>query len=364
MNELIIEIESIRQNIEEIKKRNKKENYTIIGVVKGNAYGHGMIEIANILKENDINYFAVATYEEALTLRKHIEESILLLTPYIDDQLLENLIKNNITLTIDTYETFETIENIAKKLKKKVNAHIKIDTGLSRYGFNYSEIEAIKSIFANKKMVEIEGIYTHLSNSLASSSGYSNIQFSRFTRLINILKEDNIDFKLMHICNSSAYFKYPEMHLNCARIGSAIYGGPVGTKSNLTSTGLLKTRITAVKYLKKGDFIGYGNSYKVKKNIKVAILPVGYYAGIGLELADQRFKFKSKIKRILINILSLFRDNNISVNINNENYKILGQIGMHDIVIDITNKSLKVNEEVLIKVKPKYINSMIKRVYK
>lgn len=364
MNELIIETENIINNINEVKSKNKDNDYTIIGVVKGNAYGHGMLEIAKILKDNDINYFAVATYEEAITLRENIKDSILLLTPYVDNQLLESLIKNNITLTIDTYETFETVEEIAKKLNKKVKAHIKVDTGLSRYGFNYNEIEAIKSIFANKEMIEFEGIYTHLSTSLAASKSFSNIQFSRFTRLIKILKEDDIEFKLMHICNSSGYFKYPEMHLNCARIGSAFYGGPVGIKTNLKSTGLLKTRITAIKHLKKDDFIGYGNSYKVKKNIKVAIIPIGYHAGIGLELSDQRFKFKSKIKRILTNIVSLFNDRNISVNINNEDYKILGQIGMHDIVIDITEKNFKVNDEILIKVKPKYINSLIKRIYK
>jgi len=365
MNELIIEKEKIINNIKEIKQKIKTKDYTIIAVVKGNAYGHGIIPFTNLLIENGIKYFAVATYEEAIKLRDNkIKENILLLTPYTDEVILKYLINKDITLTIDTYETFSMIEEIATKLKKHVKAHIKIDTGLSRYGFNYKEVESLKMIFENKKMIEFEGIYTHLSSSLAASNKKSELQFDRFKNLINILKESNIEFKLKHICNSSGFFKYPKMHLNAARIGSAFYGVTVGIKTNLKETGLLNTRITGIKYLTKGDTIGYADTYKVKKNIKVAIIPVGYYAGIGLELSDQRFKLKSKVKKIFISLKALVKDNNIGVIINGKYYKILGQIGMNDIVIDITGENYKVNDELLIKVKPKYINENIKRIYK
>lgn len=361
MNELIINKKDLLHNINEIKSRVNEKDYTLIAVVKGNAYGLGIIEFTNFLIENGFNFFAVASFDEAITLRKNnIKKRILLLTPYTDEESVKALINNDITLTIDSNESFNVVKSISNKLKKKVNAHIKVDTGLSRYGFNYNDIESIKGITKEKSNIIFEGIYSHFSNSLAADSSFSNIQFSRFNKVIEELKEDNIEFKLRHICNSSGFFKYMDMHLNAARIGSAFIGNAVGIKSNLKKIGIFHTKISKIRNVKKGEYIGYANSYKVKRNMKIAILPTGYYEGIGLSLKEQRFRFLSKAKRVIIDIKSLFSDDTLYLN----NFKVLGQIGMHDVVIDITNKNYKENDDIYFYIRPIIIDSNVKRVYK
>lgn len=361
MNELIIEKKDLLHNINEIKSRVNKKDYTLIAVVKGNAYGLGIIQFTNFLIENGFNFFAVASFDEAITLRKNnIKEKILLLTPYSDYESVKELINNDITLTIDSKESFNVVKNISNKLKKKVCAHIKVDTGLSRYGFNYNDIKPIKSIIEEESNIIFEGIYSHLSNSLAFDSSFSNIQFSRFNKVIEELKNNNIEFKLRHICNSSGFFKYSNMHLNAARIGSAFIGNAVGIKSNLKKIGTFHTKISKIRNVNKGEYIGYANSYKAKKNMKIAILPTGYYEGVGLTIKEQRFRFLSKAKRVILDIKSLFSDDTLYL----DNFRVLGQIGMHDVVIDITCKNYKENDDIYFYVRPVIIDSSVKRVYK
>lgn len=360
MNELIINKQDLLHNIGEIKAQEKQQDYTLIAVVKGNAYGLGMVEFTKFLMKNGFHYFAVASFEEAMTLRKNgIQERILLLTPYLDIEIIRTLIQNDITLTVDSIESFDIIQKTANELKKLVTVHIKIDTGLSRYGFFYDDIKTISKIIVKKSNIVFEGIYSHFSNSLCTNSNFSNIQFARFTKVIEQLKKQGMDFKLKHICNSSGYFKYPNMHLNAARIGSAFIGYGVGMPSKLKKIGLFHTQIARIREVKKGDYIGYGKSYKAKKDMKIAILPTGYYDGIGLSIVAPRFRFLSKAKRIIIDIEQLFHGDKIYL----DHFKVLGQIGMHDVVIDITNDNYRENDDIYFYIKPVLIESSVKRVY-
>lgn len=364
MNELIINTDNLLYNLNKIIENVSKDNYTIIAVVKGNAYGLGIVELTNFLSKNGITFFAVASVQEAITLRQAgINEKLMILTPFSDKDTVKLLIDNNIILTIDSQNSAQIANEIAKKENKEITAHIKIDTGLSRYGFNYLENDKTSQIIKKCDFINFEGIFSHFSNSLASDSSWSNKQFERFNKTIKNLEEKGIEFKLKHICNSSGFFKYPNMHLNAARIGSAFSGYASGPQSGLKKVSKFYTKITRIKELNKGDFIGYGNSYIVKKQVKVAILPTGYFDGIGITLEDQRFKFLSKLKKVFLDIKSLFKDNAIFLNINGQKLKVLGQIGMHDVVIDITGTNLKENDDVYFDVRPTFIDTSIKRIY-
>lgn len=361
MNELIIEKQDLLHNINEIKSKVKTEDYTLIAVVKGNAYGLGLIEFTNFLIENGFNFFAVASIDEAIKLRENnVKEKILLLTPYSKEDEIKLLVENDITLTIDSKSLFDTVENVCKNLNKKISAHVKVDTGLSRYGFNYNNVSDIKEIVKNSNNIIFEGVYSHFSNSLAADPAFSNIQYNRFINLIDELKKDNIEFKLRHICNSSGFFKYENMHLNAARIGSAFTGNAVGIKSNLKKIGMFHTKITKIKNLKKGEYVGYANSYKVKKDMKIGILPTGYYEGVGLSLIEQRHRFLSKAKKTMIEFKNMFKDSSYTIG----ELKVIGQIGMHDVVIDLTNKSYNENDDVYFYVRPVLIDTSVKRVYR
>ena len=365
MNELIIDKKDLINNLNEIKKQIKKDDYTIIAVVKGNGYGIDSIKLVNFLKENGITFFAVANLEEAIKLRKAgIKEKIMMLTPYSDKDSLIKLIENDIVLTIDSEKCFNEAEKIAEKYNKKINSHIKVDTGLSRYGFDFNEIDKIEKIINKSKNIKFEGIYSHFSNSLAKDSSYSKLQYNRFCKVIDNLEKKGIKFNIKHICNSSGFFKYPEMHLNAARIGSAIIGMASGENAKLKRIGKFHTKIVRVKELKKGDYIGYANSYKAKRKTKIAILPTGYFDGSGKEIETKRYRFLSKVKKCVNDFKNIFKTNNDYMEINNKKLKILGQIGMHDVVLDITDTNFYENEDVYFYVRPILVDSSIERIWK
>lgn len=360
MGDLIINTTDLLHNINEIKSKIKENDYTLIAVVKGNAYGLGIVEFTKFLMQNGFNFFAVASFEEAMILRENnIKEKIILLTPYKDKEELKALIENDIILTIDSENQFNLIEDIANKLNKKVCAHVKIDTGLSRYGFRYDDIINIANIVKRSKNIIFEGIFSHFSCSLKANSQFTNLQFSRFCNTIKELKKQGIEFKLKHICNSSGFFKYPNMHLNCARIGSAFIGNAVGIQSNLKKIGIMHTKITEIKTVNKNEYVGYANSYKAKKNMKIGILPIGYYDGIGMTLIEQRHKFLSKAKKLVLEFKNMFIDNSIMLG----KFKVVGQVGMHDVAIDLTNRDYKENDDIYFYTRPNFINPELKRIY-
>lgn len=364
MRELIINKEDLLFNINEIKSRVSGQDYTIIAVVKGNGYGLDIVKYTKFLNENGIDFFAVASVEEALQLRNAgIDVKLINLTPYVDVDDVRSLIDNDVILTIDSTESANIANRIAKEKNKIVKAHIKIDTGLSRYGFSCKSVNEILECIDSSSNIEFEGIFSHLSNSLAKDSSFSEKQFEKFTNIISTLEHSAIRFKYKHICNSSGFFKYPGMRLNTARIGSAFIGNAYGDGNFLKKIGVFHTKIGKIRELDKGDIVGYGNSYVANRPMKIAILHTGYYDGIGKTLESQRFKKLSKIKRAINDIKNIFRDDAIYLKVNKENYKVVGQIGMFDTVIDITGHSFKENEDVYFPVRPIMIDSSIDRKY-
>ena len=365
MKALVIEKDKLKHNIKQIKEIAGKET-KIIAVIKGNGYGLGIVQYAKILIDNGIENFAVSTVEEALILRKEgISKKILMLSSTAVKEEIEELVKNDITITIGSKEAGEMAEKIAKEQNKKINVHLKIDTGFGRYGFCYNQKEDMLEEIKKWENLKIEGTFSHFSMSFYEKNEYTQKQYDRFMECVQFLKEKKIETGILHICNSSAFLKFKNMHLDAVRVGSAFLGRiAIPNIYGLKKIGYLKSNITEIKELQKGYNIGYSNSYTTKKTTKVAMVPCGYADGFNVKVDRDMFRPIDKLRYIVRDIKDSFKDKNLYVEINNQKCKVLGRIGMYHVAVDVTNLEAKINDEVKLAVSPMYVDSSIRREYK
>ncbi len=372
MNTLVINKEDLRHNINKIKEYAKKsgqddegKDVKIIAVVKGNGYGMGIVEYTKFLIDNGISMFAVSTMEEALKLRKEgIKEEILMLSSTAIEDDVRTLVKNKIILTIGSKEDIIIAEKIGKEENQTIRVHLKIDTGFGRYGFVYSKRDEMVEALKNIQNVKIEGTYTHFSISFFDEK-YTKLQFKRFIDVIEVLKMNKIETGILHVCNSSAFVKYREMHLNAVRIGSAFLGR-LSFENNvgLKKIGYLESAVSEIKDLPKGFNVGYSNTYKTKTETKIAIIPCGYMDGINIINNRDMFRTIDKLRYIVRDIKDFFKKQKIYIKIKDKNYEIIGRIGTYHIICNISNSDIKIGNKVIINVNPKFVDSSIRREYR
>lgn len=362
MKKLEVKKEDLIYNLNSIREI-LKDNTKIIAVVKANGMGLGLVEYSKFLVENNIECLAVANIEEAITLKnENLAVEILMLTPTYLKNELQLLIENDITIAIGSLEEFERAEEICHEINKEVKAHLKIDTGFGRYGFLYTEKEKILQVFRNCENVKIEGMFTHFSNPI--NEKYTNKQFERFEECISFIRENGFEIDVLHACATTATIKYPYMQLDAVRIGSGIQGRVLLKKEKFKKVGTFKTVIQEIKELPKGYNISYNNTYKTKRNTKIAIISVGYIDGLNRNKLRDDFSLKNNLISVVVELKKIFKNNLLKAEINGVKYKIIGKLGMYHAVIDITGANeIKVGDEVILDITPIQTNDGIRREY-
>ncbi len=291
-----INLDNIEHNVREMKAQLKGET-RFLGVIKANAYGHGAIQVANVLEEIGIcEHLAVATSSEALSLRNEgIKLPILILgcSPEVD---VEEIIKNEITQAIPDVQTAEMFSKAAVKLGKNIKVHLKADSGMGRIGFIcHDDRDPKDAMLEIMKMpgLDVEGIFTHFAVSDTESElEYTNAQYAAFTGLIAVLeKESGKTFKIKHCANSGAMVSHPDKYLDMVRPGICLYGIYPGADRGaikLKPAMQLKTRIVHIKeQVDPGYSISYGRTYKAEEIRKIAVLPIGYADGLHRALSNK-----------------------------------------------------------------------------
>ena len=370
MKSVVIKKKDLIYNIEQIKKYaniNGKDDtgnpVKIIAVVKANGYGLDLIKYTKFLIDQGINFFAVSTVEEAIKLREAgIKEEILMLSSISIKRDIKKLIDNNIILAIGSKEAMKIADDIGKEKNEKIRVHIKIDTGFGRYGFCYNNREELVETIKLAENIKIEGTFSHFSVSFYNDK-ITKEQFKRFIDCIEVMQMNRIKPGMLHICNSSAFMKFPNMHLNAVRIGSAFLGRTQVKILPLKKIGYLKSEVTEIKQLPKGYNIGYSNIYKTKKETKIAIIPCGYVDAVNMQIGKDAFRLVDKIRYIKEELKNLLKKQSLTVKIENQTCKILGRVAMCNIIADITGKNIKIGNNVIFDIYPGYIDSSIRREY-
>ena len=325
-----VNLDAIAQNVRNIKKL-IGEKTELMAVVKGNAYGHDVLEVVPVVLNNGATRLAVARLEEGIFLRKAgITVPILILGLTLKQQA-ELLVSYSITPTVSEYEMIEELSKFAVKEERTAKVHLKVDTGMGRIGILPDHIlDLVKKIKALKN-IEIEGIFTHFSVADEKDKAYTEMQFKKFMDVLTVLENEGIRIPVKHVGNSAALLDLPHMCLDLVRPGISVYGlypsREVQKTVKLIPAQAFKTRIVFLKELPTGEDISYGRTYTTKKKrTVVASLPVGYADGYNRLLSNQG-----------------------EVLIKGRRFPVIGRVCMDQTMVDVTNLPLvKVGDEVVL----------------
>ena len=356
----VINCEDIKHNIEVLKE--KTGGKIIYAVLKGDAYGMGLEKFANEVYNSQIRHFAVTSLEDAIVLRKmHNDCEVLLLTPCGSKCDIYRALTFGVTFSVGSIENAENIAKIASERNLSANIHIKVDTGMGRYGFLPSQTDDITKTCALENIRAV-GIFSHLHSAFNKKTEPSYEQFKIFKNTIETLEKNGVNFEIKHICNSIALFRFPEMQLNAVRAGSALIGrvSPICGNTGLKKVGTLFAKITEIRTLPKGHNIGYAALYKTKKEQNV-----GYADGIAVTKSNDSFRFIDILRYGFNDLKLLINPTELVCKIGDKTAKNLGRIGMTNLVLDATNvENAQIGDLVEVPANPIYLSPLIKRVYK
>lgn len=287
-----IDLDAIASNMEHMKQ-NLKPDTKIMAVIKADGYGHGAVQIAQMLEA--VSYvwgFAVATLDEAVVLRAEgIHKPILVLGCVFPDQYME-MLKHDIRMNVYTEEMAVSISQMAERENMTAYMHIKLDTGMTRLGFDINK-EAVESItrIAGLNNVCMEGIFTHFAKADETDKAFTKKQIRDFVWMTEKLKENHVTFQYEHCSNSAAIIDVPEANFDLVRAGISTYGlypseDVCKDNVNLKPALALKSHVAFVKEIDANTPISYGGTYLSKKSMKIATIPVGYADGYPRSLSN------------------------------------------------------------------------------
>ena len=290
-----INLDAILHNMEQMHGL-LKEDTKIMGVIKTDGYGHGAVPIGRELEKLAYTWgYATATVEEAEILRRNgLKKPILVLGATFPEQY-EAMAELELRVNVYSIGQAERMEEAAAKMNKKIMVHVKIDTGLSRLGFQVTE-EAADEIARISKMPHIimEGIFTHFSKSDAKDKTMANQQLEAFAKMKQMLEKRQVELPMIHCSNSAAIIDMPEANMSVVRAGISLYGmwpSDEVKKENIDLTPVmsLKSCIVFLKELEKGRVISYGATYETSKKQRIATIPVGYGDGYPRSLSNKGY---------------------------------------------------------------------------
>ena len=318
-----VNLDNIKHNIRTIKEKYKYKYY--IGVVKGNAYGHGYGIIETLLGEG-INFLAVSNLDEALEIRKIDKNVGILCLEPIDIKYMDVCEENKVSICVSDYDYYREL----CKLKNKLKVHLKIDSGMNRLGFDKKdELDKVYSDIKEHKNLYLEGIFSHFATSGVYDKNYDN-QLDKFKELTADIDLSKID--IVHIDRSVTMCVHDKLDfVNGVRLGIIMYGfevmpttvnnsfkgklreikwNHIRKKENISLTipyvslGLkpafkLVSEVLQIKNVKKGDFVGYGTLYRALEDMKIAVVDIGYADGISKHRRNSNMEINGNLYQVI-----------------------------------------------------------------
>ncbi len=473
---------------------------TVWGVIKGDGYGLGCVELARVLSAYGIDHFAVTEVSEVRRLREagFEENAILMMEATADETELNELMDLGAILTISSLEQGQTLDRVARQRSAVAQAHVKIDTGMGRFGFLPEQIEQVYRLYTDCPGLALTGIYTHLRSAVAQAhvkidtgmgrfgflpeqieqvyrlytdcpglaltgiythfacavdpadtqkqydafqqvvqelhaAGFetgmvhccnstafwkyehmhcavdpadTQKQYDAFQQVVQELHAAGFETGMVHCCNSTAFWKYEHMHCDAVRVGSALLGrvgfaGKAGLKSvgccnaqieeirtipaghsvgygagwvakretriarvgfagkaGLKSVGCCNAQIEEIRTIPAGHSVGYGAGWVAKRETRIAVLPVGYFHGFGVDRGFDLWRFKDCVRGVARYIKAFLRHKALYVHVGGKACRVLGHVGMVNMVIDVTDCDCRVGDTARVSINPLLVKGM------
>ncbi len=323
-----VNLQRLAENLHAI--RHKVGSAKVMPILKANAYGHGLVEVARFMESLGVDYLGVAVLEEGILLREEgITTPILVLGGILGNQV-PYFLEYDLTITASSVEKLWHVDEIAEQVGKQAKVHLKIDTGMERIGVHYYSAKKLLQASVRCKHMDVEGIFSHFANSDATDLTHARLQIERFEEVLSFFeKRDLAPPRLRHMANSGAILQLPEAHYDMVRPGVMLYGvypSPEVQRTVKLSPALSwKSRVVYFKVIKPGHPVGYGSTWQTDHMVRAVTVPVGY--------GDGYFRSMSHKAQVLIR---------------GKRYPVVGRISMDQIVVNIEMDSAYNDDEVVL----------------
>lgn len=330
-----IDLKALDHNIKEIIKASGTSN--VVGIVKADAYGHGSVRCAEVMRANGINRFAVATIEEALVLREAGFDEFIIILGYVPNECADIVMDNNLTIVVGSYGRAQRLSKYAEVRNEYIDCLLAIDSGMGRIGYRIEtseEKEAAKNDI--KKVNELDGIriigmFSHFSTSDEADSKYTLKQLNLFNDFYELLAGEGISLPWLSIANSAAIIDYPKAHFDAVRPGIILYGCYPSefvdkTKLDLKPVMSVKAFVANLKTVPAGTSISYGRKFITERESRIATISIGYADGYSRALSGK-----------------------VDILVKGKRAPVVGNICMDQCMVDVTDiPDVKYRDEVVI----------------
>lgn len=328
MRELVIDLDAIEANLNTYRKL--APSAKVMAVVKANAYGHGLYEVALKLERANVDYFGVADVDEALHLREGGLETPILAWLHDPNDRFTEALEANVELAVANLDHLERVADAARLTGKVGRIHLKVDTGLSRNGSTIDEWPALVTAvvgLCDEQLIECVGVFSHLST---TSEADDRAQIALFDQATETARRLGLEFELRHLTASDGTISYPDAHYEMVRIGVGLYGlsafvGRTSAEFGLRPAMTARALVTQTKRVKADVGISYGYLKRTSEETTLALVPVGYAEGLPRNASGKA-----------------------EVSIKGKRYKIESRIAMDQFVIDVGDDDVVAGDEVVI----------------
>lgn len=363
-----IDLGAIAHNVEQVRKLLGPE-VRLLAVVKADAYGHGLIEVSRVALARGASMLGVTHPEEGAILREAgITAPILIFRPLLPGEE-EITIAYGLTPSVGSPEQARRLADAASRACRAIPVHLKVETGMGRTGFRPDVLRREADELFSLPRLQWEGIYTHFA-AAAADPGFTRSQFRLFMDVIRDLAEHGISFPMRHVCNSAAALLYPEMHLDLVRIGTLIYGqfpaGISGEPLDLRDAWSFWTRVVYLQHVRRGETVGYGRTYRVRRDTTLAVLPVGYSDGFGVDVTPRPSGVLDLLKVLVKTAGAYFGIpwGTQFVAINGRMAPVVGRVGMELSCVDVGKlPDIEVGVPVRLQARRTLIGSSVPRLF-